>query len=175
MADEDTLTRQRARRAMSCASPRHASGPGLSPHLGLGLWNSVPGTLAVEFLLYAIGIVVYLKSTITRDRVGSIGLWMLLLFLAIVELATVLGPLPPSVLAVAWSAQAMWLLMVWPIGSIATATRPPEARERSRSAKASPSRNPPEAIIQGLSSSVEARRSLYSKLATAHALLSIFI
>jgi len=41
--------------------------------------------------------------------------------------------------------------------------------------KTSPSRNPPEAVIQGLSSGVEARRSLYSKLATAHGLLSIFI
>ena len=87
--------------------------PGLGYHLGLGLWNSVPGTLAVEFLLYAIGVVVYLKSTVARDRVGSIGLWMLLLFLALVELANVLGPPPPSVRAVAWSAQAMWLLVAW--------------------------------------------------------------
>jgi hypothetical protein len=87
--------------------------PGLGYHLGLGLWNSVPGTLAVEFLLYAIGVVVYLKSTVARDRVGSIGLWKLLLFLALVELANVLGPPPPSVRAVAWSGQAMWLLVAW--------------------------------------------------------------
>jgi len=87
--------------------------PGLSSRLGLGLWNSVPGTLAVEFLLYVIGAVAYLKSTVARDRVGSIGLWMLLLFLSIVELANVLGPPPPSVLAVTWSAQAMWLLVAW--------------------------------------------------------------
>lgn len=59
------------------------------------------------------GVVVYLKSTVARDRVGSIGLWMLLLSLAIVELANVLGPPPPSVVAVAWSAQAMWLLVAW--------------------------------------------------------------
>jgi hypothetical protein len=63
--------------------------------------------------LYAIGVVVYLKSTVARDRVGSIGLWMLLLFLALVELANVLGPPPPSVRAVAWSGQAMWLLVAW--------------------------------------------------------------
>jgi hypothetical protein len=87
--------------------------PGLSSRLGLGLWNSVPGTLAVEFLLFAIGAVAYLKSTVPRDRVGSIGLWMLLLFLSIVELANVLGPPPPSVLAVTLSAQAMWLLVAW--------------------------------------------------------------
>jgi len=87
--------------------------PGLSLRLGLGLWNSVPGTLAVEFLLYAIGVLAYLKSTAARDRIGSIGLWALVLFLAIVELANVFGPPPPSVLAVTWSAQAMWLLVAW--------------------------------------------------------------
>src|SRR5467141_2963878 len=43
----------------------------------------------------------------------SIGSRMLLLFLALVELANVLGPPPPSVRAVAWSAQAMWLLVTW--------------------------------------------------------------
>jgi membrane-bound metal-dependent hydrolase YbcI (DUF457 family) len=87
--------------------------PGMNIRLGLGLWNSVPGTLAVEFLLYAAGVAVYLKSTVTRDRVGSIGLWVLVLFLAVVEIANVLGPPPPSVSAVAWSAQAMWLLVAW--------------------------------------------------------------
>ena len=87
--------------------------PGLGLRLGLGLWNSVPGTLAVEFLLYAIGVLAYLKSTVARDRIGSLALWALLLFLAIVELANVFGPPPPSVLAVTWSAQAMWLLVAW--------------------------------------------------------------
>lgn len=87
--------------------------PGLDLRFGLGLWNSVPGTLAVEFLLYAIGVAAYLKSTVARDRVGSIGLWALLLFLAAVEVANVLGPPPPNVRDVAWSAQAMWLLVAW--------------------------------------------------------------
>ncbi len=87
--------------------------PGIGLRLGLGLWNSVPGTLAAEFLLYAIGVLAYLRSTVARDRVGSIALWGLVLFLAIVELANVLGPPPPSVAAVTWSAQALWLLVAW--------------------------------------------------------------
>jgi hypothetical protein len=87
--------------------------PGLQSRLGFGLWNSIPGTLAVEFLLYTIGVGVYLRSTVARDRIGSIGLWALLLFLAIVELANVFGPPPPSVDAVSWSAQVMWLLVAW--------------------------------------------------------------
>jgi membrane-bound metal-dependent hydrolase YbcI (DUF457 family) len=81
--------------------------------LGLGLWNSVPGTLAVEFALFAVGIVLYARSTTARDRIGSIGLWALVGFLATVYLASSFGPPPPTSAAVAWSAQAMWLLVLW--------------------------------------------------------------
>ena len=87
--------------------------PGEGPKVGLGLWNSVPGTLAVEYLLFALGVWIYIKSTAARDRIGSIGLWTLILFLAAIEVANILGPPPPSVAAVAWSAEAMWLLVAW--------------------------------------------------------------
>lgn len=87
--------------------------PGLSPRLGLGLWNSIPATFAVEFALYAAGIWLYLKATVARDRIGSIGLWILLLFLAVVEVANILGPPPPNVTAVSISAEALWLVVIW--------------------------------------------------------------
>jgi hypothetical protein len=87
--------------------------PGSDLRFGLGLWNSVPGTLASEFVLFAIGAAVYLRSTIARDRIGKIGTWALLLFLSLVELANVLGPPPPGVRAVTWSAQALWLVVAW--------------------------------------------------------------
>lgn len=87
--------------------------PGLSPKLGLGLWNSIPATLAVEFGLYTTGVWLYLKTTMARDRIGSIGLWVLLLFLAVVEVANTFGPPPPSVTAVTISAEAMWLVVIW--------------------------------------------------------------
>ncbi len=106
--------------------------PGFGPKLSLGLCNSVAGTLAVEFLLYAAGVWFYLKSTVARDRVGFVGTWAPVLFLTIVELANIFGPPPPSVSAVAWSAEAMWLHVAsgyWidrhrePIGRTLTATR----------------------------------------------------
>jgi hypothetical protein len=87
--------------------------PGTDARLGLGLWKSVTATLTVEFLLLTAGTISYLRSTRARDRIGSVGLWALLLFLSVVEVANVLGPPPPSVPAVAWSAQALWLIVLW--------------------------------------------------------------
>jgi membrane-bound metal-dependent hydrolase YbcI (DUF457 family) len=81
--------------------------------LGLGLWSSVPGTLAAESILFFGGVVVYARSTVARDRVGSIGLWSLVAFMVLVYLASLFGPPPPSTSALAWSAQAIWLLVVW--------------------------------------------------------------
>ena len=90
--------------------PLTLSGPG---RFGLGLWNSIPGTLAVELAIFAIGVALYLRETTARDRIGSIGLWALVGFLLAVYVANVFGPPPPGAIAVAWSAEAMWLLVIW--------------------------------------------------------------
>lgn len=87
--------------------------PGGPARLGLGLWNSLPATLAVELLLFAAGVWLYIRSTEARDRWGSLGFWALVAFLGVVYFANLFGPPPPSVAAVAWSAQAMWLLVLW--------------------------------------------------------------
>jgi hypothetical protein len=81
--------------------------------LGLGLWNSMPGTLAAELTIFALGLAVYLRETTSRDRIGSIGLWSLVGFLLIVYAANAIGPPPPSSSAVAWAAESMWLLVIW--------------------------------------------------------------
>lgn len=87
--------------------------PGEGPRLGLGLWNSLPATLAVEGGLLAVGLSVYLRSSRARDRVGRYALGALVAFLVLVYLASVFGPPPPSSDAVAWVAQSMWLLVAW--------------------------------------------------------------
>ncbi len=81
--------------------------------LGLGLWNSVAATVAVEATLFAVGVMLYARATQPRDRIGTIALVALVAFLAIVYAANLLGPPPPSVATVAWSAMAMWLLVAW--------------------------------------------------------------
>lgn len=81
--------------------------------LGLGLWRSLPWTLAAELLLLAAGSSVYLRSTRARDRIGTIGLGVLLGLLVALYAASLFGPPPPSAQAVAWSAQALWLFVLF--------------------------------------------------------------
>jgi hypothetical protein len=50
------------------------------PRYGLGMWNSLPLTLVVEFVIYAAGIAIYLKTTRAKVRVGIYALWSLLIF-----------------------------------------------------------------------------------------------
>jgi len=40
------------------------------PKFGLGLWNSVAGTLSVELAMFAIGVWLYASVTRPRDRIG---------------------------------------------------------------------------------------------------------
>lgn len=81
--------------------------------VGLGLWNSVPGTLLVEVSLFVAGVVLYARSTVAIDRTGRYAFYGLVAFLALVYAANVLGPPPPSTEAVTYSALAMWLLVAW--------------------------------------------------------------
>jgi hypothetical protein len=80
---------------------------------GLGLWHSVMATLAVEGLLFAACVWLYARSTRALDRTGRWAFAGLVVFLALVYLANLFGPPPPSVAAVAWAAQSMWLLVAW--------------------------------------------------------------
>lgn len=84
-----------------------------STRLGLGLWNSLPGTIVIEGLLFAVGLGLYLGATRATDRIGRYALWGLVVFLLGVYALNLASPPPPSVAAVTWSAQALWLLVAW--------------------------------------------------------------
>ena len=82
--------------------------------LGLGLWYSKPATVIVEAALFMVGLAAYLRVTHPRDRIGAYGLWGLVAFLVLINVANMASPSPPpSIGAVAWSAQAMWLIVLW--------------------------------------------------------------
>lgn len=84
-----------------------------SSRIGFGLWNHPVPAVSVELLLFAAGMWLYTGSTRALNRKGSIGFWLLVVFLLLVYTANLLGPPPPSSAAVAWSAEALWLLVAW--------------------------------------------------------------
>lgn len=86
---------------------------GGSERFGLGLWHSVAATAMVEGALFGLCLWIYARTTRARDRVGRWALVGLIAFLVVIYVANLLGPPPPSIAAVAWSAQAIWLLVAW--------------------------------------------------------------
>ena len=83
------------------------------PKVGLGLWNSVPATLAVESTLFALGVFLYVRLTRATRRRGLWAFWSLVGFLVLTYVANVVGPPPPDARAVAWVGLATWLLPLW--------------------------------------------------------------
>jgi len=75
--------------------------PGSDVKIGFGLWNSVSGTLIVEFALFALGLGLYLGGSRARDRQGEYGLWALVIFLFVAYASASFGPPPPGVKAMA--------------------------------------------------------------------------
>jgi membrane-bound metal-dependent hydrolase YbcI (DUF457 family) len=85
--------------------------PGNPARLGLGLWNSVPATLAVETLVFVGALWLYAMVTKPIDRIGRVGFWALIVFLLGTYLANAFGPPPPSPTIVAASALALWIIV----------------------------------------------------------------
>ena len=86
---------------------------GDSSRIGLGLWNYPIFAVGLELLLFATGVWLYTSNTRALDRKGSVGFWTLVIFLLVVYAGNITAPPPPSATVVAWSAQALWLLVVW--------------------------------------------------------------
>jgi len=72
---------------------------------GLGLWNSVPATIAIEAALFAAGVWIYAKSTRARDAVGRWSFIAFVVALAVIYAGNVLGGPPPSV-------TALWIVAI---------------------------------------------------------------
>jgi len=64
--------------------------------LGLGVWNSISGTLIVEGGMWLGAIVLYTRGTEARDSIGGLGWWLLVGALSCLYLAIAFGPSPPE-------------------------------------------------------------------------------
>jgi LexA-binding, inner membrane-associated putative hydrolase len=83
------------------------------PKVGLGLWNSVAGTVLVEGAIFVLGVALYLQATRARDRVGRWALWALLVLLATIYVGNLAAPPPSSAGTFAWVGLAAWLFVPW--------------------------------------------------------------
>ena len=83
------------------------------PEVGLGLWNSIPGTLLVEGALLAAVLGVYVRGTRPRRTAGKWSLWSLILLTTLIWISGPWSPPPPDERAIALVGLAMWLLPLW--------------------------------------------------------------
>ena len=87
--------------------------PGIHTVLGLGLWNSIIGTVLVEGFLFISAIYIYIRATKPIDRIGNYAFWGFIAVLLISYIANIISPPPPNIKAVAYAGFAQWLFIAW--------------------------------------------------------------
>jgi len=87
--------------------------PGAGIKVGFGLWNSFAATLIVEGLVFAAGLYFYLKTTKSKNKIGTFALWGLVVFLVAIYISNLLGPPPPSAEAIGLVGNSQWLIILW--------------------------------------------------------------
>lgn len=70
--------------------------PGGNEKLGLSLWQSIPATFAVEGLMFAAGIALYVSATKSRDRTGTLAWWTMVGLLLALYIPGPWSSPPPS-------------------------------------------------------------------------------
>lgn len=80
--------------------------------LGFGIWNYPLLTALLEAVFFFGGIYLYTKATTAKDKFGNYGLWGLVAFFVVIQIANMAGPPPPSVTAIAWAGQLQWLFVI---------------------------------------------------------------
>lgn len=88
--------------------------PGSSMVEGLGLWNSLPATLIFEGGLFIIGIVLYVRTTKSTNKIGIYSFCLLMVFLSIIYVVNIFGPPPPNAQStIGVVGLSTWLLIAW--------------------------------------------------------------
>ncbi len=88
------------------------------PVVGLGLWDSVVGTVIVEIVLFCIGLWLYMRDTRPRGGRGRLSLWSFVVGVTLIYFITLisnLGPIPTgtSPRTIAMMTLVLWLLIPW--------------------------------------------------------------
>jgi hypothetical protein len=83
------------------------------PRVGLGLWHSVPATIIVEGLMFALGLYLYKVNTEPVDSIGTRAFVAFVVALVLIYAGNLLGPPPPDERTLAYVGHAQWLLVGW--------------------------------------------------------------
>jgi hypothetical protein len=86
---------------------------GSSRLFGFALWNHRWITMAVELVIFAIGVALYLFSTRAKDKIGNFAFWAFVLVLLAFYGFAAFGPPPKSVKQLAIAALFAWLFVPW--------------------------------------------------------------
>jgi len=81
---------------------------------GLGLWNSIIGTMAVEFAMLAVGVWLYVRATRARDGIGRWAFVAYVILLLVIYIGDRFSPPPDNVGEIAWTGvSAAVILIPW--------------------------------------------------------------
>jgi membrane-bound metal-dependent hydrolase YbcI (DUF457 family) len=82
------------------------------PRLGLGLWNSIAGTMVVEIAMLAGGVWLYVRTTRSRDRIGRYAFLAYVGLLLLLYIGDRFSGVPASVAEIAWTGIVAELVLV---------------------------------------------------------------
>ena len=82
------------------------------PKHGLGLWNSISGTLIVELAIFFVGVGLYARTTRAQDRWGRWGFSTYVVLLLVLFIGDRFSAPPASVTGIAWTGLIAALVLV---------------------------------------------------------------
>jgi len=90
--------------------------PGGGPKLGLGLWNSIPGTMITEIAMLLISVGLYMSVTRARDWIGRYAFAAFVLLLLVFFISDRFSSPPSDISSIIWPgiiASVVLLLWAW--------------------------------------------------------------
>ena len=78
--------------------------------VGIGLWDHPVAEIAIEIGGFVLA-VIYYWAKVKPHR--PMAFWSLVIAFLAIHILNIMGPPPPSIQAVAWSANLMWLFVIW--------------------------------------------------------------
>lgn len=84
--------------------------PFTSLKVGLGLWNMPVIEIILETGIFLTGVYLYFRTVNPKKKFAF---WSLIIFFLVINFMNIFGPPPPSVNAVVWSANLMWIFVLW--------------------------------------------------------------